>query len=1062
MRRRSAVLRIMKTRAYFLRFGNRESFHQTNCCAQRFSMRTRASDFYAICLHLYLQLVELQPTLAFTLPVSCAALLSIVLQKIPYGGRMSDEIDLKEKFPELTRVKAAPALFTINGCGLRLYGHRDADAETKTYVMTYCLCFIFIPIVALRAYRVSNAGNGAWYFIGKQPLSGFAKGWNMLLASTLAACICMGMWTAHTHSPEYIARKHLETANTLNEEGNFKRAALEYCVVANSRTSYAAEGQAGVMKIAQEQMLNLPLNDALAVYGLVIPFDTCTGANAEAFKRGMQLLDKHKNSDPAGSLKILTVAAPYAADAAATEKLREELLAAAITKDPADVELASQLALIYEARGELEKCEKLLASLSSKLGATEGARVLGQIYAHQEKNEEAFQLLSPYAEANLAQFHAAEKAYNNTISAVWDEGYKSLNRNLAPASFYRSLEGLSQDQKTAKADEYLRPQIQKDPRIKAAELEYEHKARIVPVALDLGIVRLRRAQAMPMGETRTKELERSEKLFLAVQGAAGQTDEFKLFCGQVKYWLGKQKEGKELFDSLLTANKRSIDTLLNIAKLYRGLGDRGEARTLSEEAYKKASNDQERYSAAGLRALAFIDLDDNIEWLKKSDTKDPYINSVLNYCLGNKAIDEGRDSDAAEHLRKVVEYSESQVKTSGSLNDGSLASLSIFRLTGDGAALKKAAGLVEAALTMQGSDSILIGNTVGALMQCAVFDTIGADLEWNTLRAHPDTALLSYYYNDEKGRSAIYSRLKQNKDYIRAMQLAEKYVILAPQSPRGWGHLTSHAAISRDTEILRELLKRMGDNDFDEPDSEERTREYYEGKRDAELLKDVNTAIKRYERMMTDDLKKKSPRSWSIAADYWVNSYIELALYRQKIDIDKAVNVAREACDLNPSSSTRGMFRSALAKRAVMRLKVSCPPLQKLDDKCSRTMAAETMLIFTSQHHPSTAAAIIADPDVQKILEMEKADFNAYSTASSKHEYLLYKLADPEHAKRVKERFQNDEFGKLLETYQSKIGKPTPYEAISKYFDAVIAGDEAPGWKIIEEVRKTGTPMPEK
>jgi len=42
------------------------------------------------------------------------------------------EVDLKEKFPNMTPIKSAPSLSTINGIGFRLYGSRDADAYTGT------------------------------------------------------------------------------------------------------------------------------------------------------------------------------------------------------------------------------------------------------------------------------------------------------------------------------------------------------------------------------------------------------------------------------------------------------------------------------------------------------------------------------------------------------------------------------------------------------------------------------------------------------------------------------------------------------------------------------------------------------------------------------------------------------------------------------------------------------------------------------------------------------------------------------------------------------------------
>jgi hypothetical protein len=97
-----------------------------------------------------------------------------------------DPADLRDVFPDMQPITAAPSLHTINGIGLSLYGARDRHAETGTYVATRYLVFLFIPVLALGAYRVAKApGDQGWYFLGKVPLGTVAKAWNLLLAAIL-------------------------------------------------------------------------------------------------------------------------------------------------------------------------------------------------------------------------------------------------------------------------------------------------------------------------------------------------------------------------------------------------------------------------------------------------------------------------------------------------------------------------------------------------------------------------------------------------------------------------------------------------------------------------------------------------------------------------------------------------------------------------------------------------------------------------------------------------------------------------------------------------------------
>src|SRR6185436_15425247 len=107
--------------------------------------------------------------------------------------------------------------------------------------------------------------------------------------------------------------------------------------------------------------------------------------------------------------------------------------------------------------------------------------------------------------------------------------------------------------------------------------------------------------------------------FLAIKGLAGGTDEYRLFLGQVYYWLGKSKEGKELFDQLLESKQRSYSALMALGRTLRDVGDMDGARNLVEEAYTAGKDNHEKYDAASMRAHVPKSLDDEIAWIKKSD-----------------------------------------------------------------------------------------------------------------------------------------------------------------------------------------------------------------------------------------------------------------------------------------------------------------------------------------------------------------------------------------------------------------------------------------------------------
>ena len=73
---------------------------------------------------------------------------------------MDEEFDLDRKFPFMKPVNSAPSMHTINGIGLTLYGNREFDNETQTYLKSYCFCILFVPIFWFSSYRVADASDG--------------------------------------------------------------------------------------------------------------------------------------------------------------------------------------------------------------------------------------------------------------------------------------------------------------------------------------------------------------------------------------------------------------------------------------------------------------------------------------------------------------------------------------------------------------------------------------------------------------------------------------------------------------------------------------------------------------------------------------------------------------------------------------------------------------------------------------------------------------------------------------------------------------------------------------
>jgi hypothetical protein len=103
----------------------------------------------------------------------------------------SSEPALREAARELVAapkpISGAPPLFRVNGFGVGLYGSRD-ERPDGTYVATYFISALWIPIFPLTAYRVKRGEGSTYYFYAKESLGPVAKVWRsvVVLGTVLA------------------------------------------------------------------------------------------------------------------------------------------------------------------------------------------------------------------------------------------------------------------------------------------------------------------------------------------------------------------------------------------------------------------------------------------------------------------------------------------------------------------------------------------------------------------------------------------------------------------------------------------------------------------------------------------------------------------------------------------------------------------------------------------------------------------------------------------------------------------------------------------------------------
>ena len=90
---------------------------------------------------------------------------------------------------ELIPITSAPSLFSVNGCGMQLYGEFDADTPTASHVSICWLTVFSVPVFPLARYRVVTVNAKTTRFLGKLPISRFLVIWRTVVVILLLALL---------------------------------------------------------------------------------------------------------------------------------------------------------------------------------------------------------------------------------------------------------------------------------------------------------------------------------------------------------------------------------------------------------------------------------------------------------------------------------------------------------------------------------------------------------------------------------------------------------------------------------------------------------------------------------------------------------------------------------------------------------------------------------------------------------------------------------------------------------------------------------------------------------
>ncbi len=997
-----------------------------------------------------------------------------------------------------------PSLFTLNGFGTGLYGERDRDAE-GSYVATLCICFLFIPVFPLAAYRVMRVDTRTYRFFAKEKLSSFARAVQAILGLGIACGIggaALNGWLESTDHKAEVAldgakgaekkgddgaaieayahvvrdfpstsaavreaadaiarlaakkipspctlesleavRREASSFSSLREEvrtaavgtplakrldacateigdadDDHARAALRVLDLAGetaagtpdakwveerritARRTFALKSAAERPLLALAELAKLGDKESIAaakklVFGLDDALRVEAKVDVERWARSAR-----SDRDSEGANEAIAALAKASAANEADEKLiaagDEKAIAKAAADHPADQTLAVAVAGQKRAHGDDKAAIEILSKLGAPGHLTGAAQeMLANAHADAGDLAKADAILSALVDERLPAFQDAQRAYGAAADAAQRKITDGLRADVVPSDLERRLAGLTgDDKKREEFQKWLGEKMETDPSLMILRAEYIARGSAVPASLALGMIKLRRA-ASASGDERKRLLDQAERSFLAIRDEAAGDPRFHLALGQVYHRLGKTEEGEREMASVLERKEPTLK--LRVADTYRALGLHSRARQVARAVYDETSGEsQPRFEAAHLLSVLADGIDEQEDWLRRSDPASPVVRVDLDHVQGERLLRDGKAPEADQKFKKCADFYARSAKTSSvSANNAATETMYRYTATGDPAHLRASAAYLEDAVRLEPDQAIILGNLVGSLSELGYLSMLGKWIDARALVLDPtEVRVVARSILDGPLAAEAVEALRKDPSFLRALELSRKEQVLAPQMRSAYRLSIAWLEATRDVKGLEDLGKRLemlpGSSDADA----DLRAKWLAGDRDQAELRNAMDDVARARRIV--ERAKSGSKPTQAAAWLVLASALQRPIFfkRDAVNMDEMVDAARKARAAWPEGVTRGGFSTALFTAALHHTIDASPALAKAWEADRRVYSLYN-LAYRAMSGPDAASVTAALRKDPLLAEMAAARSPAVTERPTLEDYLVARLA---------------------------------------------------------------------
>ena len=838
------------------------------------------------------------------------------------------------------------------------------------------------------------------------------------LLTTLCVLLAIGLsglfYLAYTESNFYKAIQIKSLIKEHQEAGRHGQAALLAKELLINHPMQKKDATVILKKMAQEQQLqSIPAEELATVVGVLAEFQLSNirFSKADLFTLSSQKAQELSDSSPQIAEDLLYAVVDIVPEDRYQEvhETRKILLENILAKSPGNVKYSVHLAEIYEIDGDANKCITILYPLANQLGDTEGARILGRLL-YADEPDTAYTLLKGYVDIWLPRFQSADKEYTAIRENTWAKTIDDLNRGRGSDEFYEAYNKANEAKQFELIQNYYLKRLENNSAYHAAYANYFKTSNVVSAAFDFGILLTDRAQQADDQGKRKSLLTEAEQTFLAIQSASNESEEFNLALGQVYFWLGKYDEGKTLFNNFLELRARDYQSLMLISVRLRQVGLTNEAITLLEEAYEKASTDEERYSTAEYRTKFSRGHEDKRLWLNRSNPSNPRVIAEVQVLDGEVAALKGDYSKAIKHFNNAIAEYKKMEQDPVILNDTALIYSNLYDITGDIEQLKTFGSLLTQAAQLNPKDSIQLHNTASALRQIGITEIVSKFVDLSDIKIRAGYGTLQFLYDSHTEQIVFVDKLTKNTNLKKSETMFNTLLTLSPKSPYGYSALYSIYAANRNAEKLADLYTKANHASIDHSESIVLWKKSIAGEYDESISDSSKSNLKRYKEIISRIDPKKEPLKYALVASEIVDSSIRLYTIDNSYKPENILKIADIAHRHSPSVATRAMLRSVLVFDIYKTILASERTFAAYHKRFGKVAPQQTILAYAIDRQPAIKAKYLAHNNAGKLVALISEEQAKTPDNLSPEKWALVRDSDTQLANNTLGLLRNNKF----------------------------------------------------